>query len=165
MSPPMSRKLDGPVKLVRGEVVGVRLSREERLLVQFGQDTFGRHLLRFLLSGLGEKCAARRWLFIITFNSSARADVGRKLYGEPDDLRPEIETSLPYERTPLVILALMWLLIRHRGPPSARLIYEQLGQAESAEELSHAAPHHFCRRGPPPLVSQHPERRHVSCFK
>src|ERR1043166_7637690 len=131
-------QLDGPVKLVRGEVVGVRLSREERLLVQFGQDTFGRHLLRFLLSGLGEKCAARRWLFIITFNSSAGADVGRRLYGEPDDLRREIEPPLPYGRKPLVILALMWLLIRHRRTPPARLIYEQLGQAECVGELSDA---------------------------
>ncbi len=113
-----------PVSLVHRAVAGVPLSGRERSLIQFARNKFGGDLTRFLLSGLGEEAEARRWLFIITFTGGSGIDVNRRVYVEPDDLRPEIETSLPRRREPLVILALMKLLMRGRTS-SARLLYGQ----------------------------------------
>jgi hypothetical protein len=113
-----------PVKLVRGEVAGVRLSGPERSLLQFSQDTFGEHLTRFLLSGLGKEDEARRWLFIIRFTDEEGTTLRRRLYVEADDV-PEVVTSLPRRHEPLVMLALLRLLTRDRRAVPASLFYEQ----------------------------------------
>jgi hypothetical protein len=138
MPPPGKKERAGPVKLARGEVAGVRLSGPERSLLQFAQDRFGEHLTRFLLSGLGEGHVARCRLFIISFADGDGGLVSRRLHVEADDLTPEITTSLPCGRDPLVLLALLRLLTRAQGKPPASLFYNSrevlslLGWADSA---------------------------------
>lgn len=139
MTPPTRKAGSDPVRLIPGEVAGLRLSRPERRLLKYAHDTFGEPLSRFLLSGLGEEGEARRWLFVITFTGEGGDVLRRRLYVEADELAPEIMTSLPRGREPLVILALLRLRVRGHKPPPASLFYDQeevlklLGWEDTAE--------------------------------
>lgn len=139
MPPPVEKTKAGLVKLARGEIAGVRLSGSERSLIQFTQDRFGEYLTRFLLSGLGEEVGMRRRLSIISFTQESGGEVRRRLYAEAEDINPETDSSLPCDRDPLVMLALLRLLMRVQKMPRVSLSYEVeellslLGWEDSAE--------------------------------
>lgn len=113
------------IRLVRGEGGALWLSQPERRLIKFAIDTFGEPLSRFLLSGLGEEREEGRiWLFTIAFTAHHGVNMNREVKVEADDL-PDIVTSLPQRREPLVILALLWLLLAGSGSSSSSLSYQQ----------------------------------------
>jgi hypothetical protein len=111
------------VRLIRGEDNSLWLSRPERRLLKFALDAFGEQLSRFLLSGLGEEGRRRAWLFAVTFTDGGGVSRRRDIRVEADDF-PDVVTSLPGRREPLVMLALLRLLM-DRQPFSPGLSYDQ----------------------------------------
>lgn len=127
--------------LLRREASGPWLSRLERRLLKFAINTFGALLGSFLLSGLGEEdVGARSWLFSITFDDDGGTSRRREIRIEADDL-PDVITSLPSRKEPLVLMALLWLLMRDHKAPASRLSYDRnevlrlLGWDETTESL------------------------------
>lgn len=127
--------------LLRREGSALWLSGPERRLLKFALDTFGVTLSSFLLSGLGEEEQARAWLFSVAFEDDRGAARVRQVRVEAVDL-PDVATSLPGQKEPLVLMALLRLLLVDRRPPPWRLSYRQdealrlLGWGETAESLS-----------------------------
>jgi|SRR5579885_289063 len=117
----------------------LRLLKDEQKLIEFARDEFGESITRFLLAGLGEEGEVRRWVFVVTFTDEGDRELHRSVYVEADDLMPEIPTSLPCRREPLVLLALLRLLMRGRETSPATLFYspreilDLLGWEDSAE--------------------------------
>jgi hypothetical protein len=93
-------------------------------MLKFALDSFGEHLSRFLLSGLGEEEESRIWLFTVMFTNDKGALYRRDIRVEVDDL-PDIITLLPCRREPLVMLALLHLLLEAHGPSASTLSYSQ----------------------------------------
>jgi hypothetical protein len=128
--------------LLRCEGPGPWLSRPERRLLKFAIDTFGVPLSGFLLAGLGEEEEeARSWLFSVTFEDNGGVLRRRDIRVEADE-RPDVVTSLPGRREPLVLIALLWLLMREHKSPVSRFSYGReevlrvLGWDETPELLS-----------------------------
>lgn len=95
----------------------------------------------FLLAGLGEEGEARSWLFSVTFEDDGGATRQRAIRVEADE-RPDIDTSLPGRKEPLVLMAFLWVLMRERESPVTQLSYGReevlrvLGWDETPELLS-----------------------------
>lgn len=127
-------------QLLRGEDSALWLSLTERRLLKFAVDTFGVPLSSFLLSGIGEEEETRVWLFSVTFDDNPSVCRHRQIWVEAEDL-PDVSTSLPGRREPLVLMALLRLLLTGRRLPDVRLAYRQedvlrlLGWGETAESL------------------------------
>lgn len=117
------------------------LSRPERRLLKFAINTFGPSLSSFLLAGVGEEDqGARSWHFSVTFDDDGGASRRREIRVEADDL-PDVVTSLPSRKEPLVLMALLWLLMRDHKAFATRLSYDRnevlrlLGWDETPESL------------------------------
>lgn len=127
--------------LLRRGGPGPWLSRPERRLLKFAIDVFGVPLSGFLLAGLGEEVAARSWLFSVTFEDDGGATRQRAIRVEADE-RPDIDTSLPGRKEPLVLMAFLWVLMRERKSLDYCLSYDReevlrvLGWDETPELLS-----------------------------
>lgn len=126
--------------LLRHEGPGPWLSRPERRLLKFAIDTLGVPLSSFLLAGLGEEEKARSWLFSVTFEDDGGVPRRRDIRVEADE-RPDVVTSLPGRKEPLILIALLWLLMQEHDSSVTRLNYSRggvlrmLGWDETPESL------------------------------
>lgn len=127
--------------LLRREGPGLWLTGPERRLVKFAVDTFGAPLASFLLAGLGEEGGeVRAWTFSVTFEDVQGVSRHREIRVEAPDL-PGVLITLPAEKEPLVLMALLRLLLAKRGAPPSRLTYRReevlrlLGRGETDEVL------------------------------
>lgn len=100
------------------------LSEAERGLLTFALDRFGEPLAGFLLCGLGEEEIVPEWRFAVTFTRQQGEAYTRELRVVAD-YRPDVETSVPRGREPLVLLALLRLLVADGEPASFSLSYAQ----------------------------------------
>lgn len=102
----------------------LELSKDERKLVEFAHEEFGEFITQFLLAGLGEETAGRRWQFAVTYASGDGIPLERYvevILNESAD-GPAL---FPRRRDPLVLLALLQLLISGGGPSQSDLTYSQ----------------------------------------
>jgi hypothetical protein len=109
--------------LIRGDGDALRLSGNERRLLEFALKSFGEPLSEFLLAGVGEEIAGRKWCFSITFTAEQSADRSRELSVEAEE-HPKRVTHLPRRREPLVLLALLRVLLERGNISSANLSYK-----------------------------------------
>jgi hypothetical protein len=100
------------------------LSDSEQMLLKFALDQFGEPLSQFLLSGLGEERVVPAWLFTVTFTGGQGGRYSRKVRVGVD-YRPDMITSVPRNKQPMVVLALLRLLIVDCNLTSSRLHYDQ----------------------------------------
>lgn len=103
----------------------LRLSGSEHQLLEFALDQFGEPLSRLLFSGLGEDRVVSGWLFTVTFTGGQEGVHYSRKIRVVADYRPDMATSVPRGKEPLVLLALLRLLLVDREFFWPELSYDQ----------------------------------------
>ena len=100
----------------------LELSLAEQRLLSFAHKEYGEFLAQFLVAGLGEMETVPNKVFTITCFSDVDNIELRRIQLMADDL-PNVLPSLPSQREPIVLLALLYLKARNKSVNSNTLSY------------------------------------------
>src|ERR1043165_1352883 len=102
----------------------MKLSAQEKRLVNFARKEFGEELVEFLMAGSGEDVTAQRWHFTITYAGNGNSLLTQRV--EVITYEPEDGSSyLPCRRDPLVLFALLHFLLLSSDVASNTLRYQR----------------------------------------
>jgi hypothetical protein len=97
------------------------ISLAEQRLLNFAHKGFGEFLTQFLVAGLYDEQVIQSCLFTITVLRNERS-IQHRVLAIANDL-PNVQTSLPYRRDPLALLALLYLMERGQSVNSCAVQY------------------------------------------
>lgn len=112
-------------RIMQGEEAPLQLSDRERGLLGFALDLCGEHLSSFFLTGLGEQTTSRRRRFNITFTSPAGTLCEREVRVIAYKKGGVPTPTLPRNKEPLIMAALLRLLVDERKMSSFTMAYRQ----------------------------------------